>query len=232
MSYSSRIPQSVPKNSQKNDTEDVSRMHNTLLALGAPAISLDDFARLYHGPFGELLIFMSTQIKGRKQVARDRHLIQHYRDSRSKLPTRVPEDGATLEPVRRSMVELSTAQREAYALQAKLKESQAELEEARASYLCILLGVYNKKDCPCGALDSQVMDLRQILQEKRRAALMLGILEERERLTDKADYHMGLEIVEKRAWDLLTRKVEKAALGDSFLEDIDTLMKEVRTLVG
>ncbi|KAH0582069.1 hypothetical protein H2248_011725 [Termitomyces sp. 'cryptogamus'] len=74
----SRIAQHTSSDIQRtaNKSKDASQINSTLLALGAPTISSDDFNRLYQGPFGELLLFMSTQIKGRRQVAKDRHLIQ------------------------------------------------------------------------------------------------------------------------------------------------------------
>ncbi|KAG6888085.1 hypothetical protein C0995_010788 [Termitomyces sp. Mi166 len=45
-------------------------------------------------------------------------------------------------------------------------------------------------------------------------------------------YYENGESAEKRAQALLTRKVEKAVVGESLVEDINTLMKETRSLVG
>ncbi|KAG6911030.1 hypothetical protein DXG01_005446 [Tephrocybe rancida] len=162
MSHPSRIPQHVPTGSQSRYTQavDASHVYTNLLALGAPPISLDDFNRLYHGPFGELLLFMSTQIKGRKQVARDRYLIHQFRESHSQLPVRVPGEGTTVAPVQKCMAELSDAQRKADVLSVQLKASQADLEQTQ----------------------SQATNLKQMLQDRRRATMLLGILQQRERV--------------------------------------------------
>ncbi|KAH0579024.1 hypothetical protein H2248_003189 [Termitomyces sp. 'cryptogamus'] len=154
----SRIPQHTSSDIQRTakQSTDASQINSILLALGAPTISSDDFNRLYQGPFGELLLFMSTQIKGRRQVAKDRHLIQQIRESHSRLPARLPSNN----PVRQSMAKLSNIQRETNMLNEHLREKQAELEQAQ----------------------SQVEYLKRVLQEKRRVVLLLSVLEGRERV--------------------------------------------------
>ncbi|KAG5719085.1 hypothetical protein E4T56_gene2119, partial [Termitomyces sp. T112] len=292
----SRIPQHTSSDIQRTakQSTDASQINIILLALGAPTISSDDFNRLYQGPFGELLLFMSTQIKGRRQVAKDRHLIQQLvtmllselpepvqlrlywatlriRESHSRLPARLPSNN----PVRQSMAKLSNIQRETKMLNEHLREKQAELEQAQ----------------------SQVEYLKRVLQEKRRVVLLLSVLEGRERVRISrfqeltkmmnttripsveassvikdpdavieavkeilwrvkkhssylatvdalhlstppeeevliAKYYENVESVEKRAQILLTRKLDKAVLGETLVEDIDTLMKDTRSLVG
>ncbi|KAG6833136.1 hypothetical protein H0H87_010850 [Tephrocybe sp. NHM501043] len=162
MSHPSQIPKHASRNSKDDifGTMNASEVHHTLLSLGAPPVSLDDFTRLYHGPFGELLLFMSTQIKGRKQVARDRHLIHQFRESQSKSPARVPGELASLMPAPKSIANLTRSQKEMDSIKTRLQGSQVELEEAQL----------------------QVAGLKQMLQEKRRVALLLGTLEERERV--------------------------------------------------
>ncbi|KAG5351971.1 hypothetical protein C0989_004374 [Termitomyces sp. Mn162] len=179
--HPSRIPQHTSSDIQRTakQSTDASQINSILLALGAPTISSDDFNRLYQGPFGELLLFMSTQIKGRRQVAKDRHLIQQLvtmllselpepvqlrlywatlriRESHSRLPARLPSNN----PVRQSMAKLSNIQRETNMLNEHLREKQAELEQAQ----------------------SQVEYLKRVLQEKRRVVLLLSVLEGRERV--------------------------------------------------
>lgn len=76
----SRIPKppSVYDQHSQQAKVDASEIIATLNLLGAPAIEPEDFNRLYNGPFADVLLFVSRHVKGRKQVAVDRHHIHKY----------------------------------------------------------------------------------------------------------------------------------------------------------
>lgn len=164
-----------------------SDVHAALLALGAPLISQEEFARLYKGPFAEVLQFMSQHIKGRQAVARDRYLIHQIREARGKSHIPRPDD-ATRSPVDRSMVTLGAAQRAVQVSKAQLDERQAALTQ----------------------LHSKFTELKAALANKRQVAVLLRVLEQRERVRIKRFQEMT------RIMDTLRRTaVEEASLKPS-----------------
>jgi hypothetical protein len=50
--------------------------------------------------------------------------------------------------------------------------------------------------------------------------------------TDEDNYHANTKKSQEKAFKLLTRKVEKAEMGLSLVQDIEDLMRETRTIVG
>ncbi|GLB41027.1 hypothetical protein LshimejAT787_0902420 [Lyophyllum shimeji] len=159
----SRIPQPKPISIHEDPKPPVpmaeaSDVHATLLALGAPPISLDDFKRLYKGPFADVLLFMSEHVKGRKGVARDRHLIQRIREARDRPHLRRPDDVQS--PVDRATAAMAAARRAEEVLRTQLGERQAALAQSQ----------------------SKILELKETLADKRQVALLLRVLEERERV--------------------------------------------------
>jgi len=51
-------------------------------------------------------------------------------------------------------------------------------------------------------------------------------------MTDEDNYHADRKKSQEKASKLLTRKVEKAEMGLSLVQDIEDLMRETRTIVG
>ena len=51
-------------------------------------------------------------------------------------------------------------------------------------------------------------------------------------MTDEDNHHTDTKKSQERASKLLTRKVEKAEMGLSLVQDIEDLMRETRTIVG
>jgi len=50
--------------------------------------------------------------------------------------------------------------------------------------------------------------------------------------TDEDNYHADTKKSQEKASKLLTRKVEKAEMGLSLVQDIEDLMRETRMIVG
>ncbi|KAF5381755.1 hypothetical protein D9615_005447 [Tricholomella constricta] len=136
MSTKSRIPQPKPS-AHETSAPDVVQVHSALLALGAPPIALEDFTRLYHGPFADVLAFLSVHIKGRKRAAGDRWKIERIRSARTAThiprPTGNENEDPTRSPTDRALVVLGSARRTANAHRAQLGERQAAHMQSRTT---------------------------------------------------------------------------------------------------
>ncbi|KAF8066760.1 hypothetical protein FPV67DRAFT_1496336 [Lyophyllum atratum] len=193
----SRIPHAKPSSHRdhpqsSSPTSDPSHVHASLLALGAPPISLEEFTRLYKGPFADVMLFMSDHIKGRRAVARDRHRIQQIRETRAKSHLR-PADGATRSPVDRSLASWCAAQRAAEVSRTQLGEKQVALAQ----------------------LHSKAAELKESLANKHRVALLLRVLEEKEKVRIERFQEMT------RVMDALRRTAEERSSFKSHAPSLD-----------
>ncbi|RDB26768.1 hypothetical protein Hypma_005371 [Hypsizygus marmoreus] len=161
----SRIPQAKAGHSQNAErpslrsTSDLSTVHAALDLLGAPTIEEEEFNRLYSGPFADTLLFMSEHLKGRRQVAVDRHAIHKLREVRSQLHVKQPDDAAR-SPVDRSESSLNATKQTYEVLRRELVDRQTSLEKTQRN----------------------IDELNLKLQSKRRVALLLRVLEQKEKI--------------------------------------------------
>ncbi|KAG5645671.1 hypothetical protein DXG03_005509 [Asterophora parasitica] len=143
---------------------DAVEVYSKLLALGAPGITGEDFARLYHGPLAEILVFVGEIVKGRRGVARDRRVIEGLRACNfTSIPRHEKERKEIEDPTRRAHAILGSARRTPDAHRAQLAEREALLAESPHP-------------------ESQLNALRASLTTRKRTVLLLRVLEEREKV--------------------------------------------------
>lgn len=53
-------------------------LHDRLTALGAPPVDVQSLQRLYQGPFGDVLEFVASRVRGRSETQQARATIQAY----------------------------------------------------------------------------------------------------------------------------------------------------------
>ncbi|KAI1796042.1 hypothetical protein LXA43DRAFT_988074 [Ganoderma leucocontextum] len=176
----------------------------SLRDMGAPEISEEDFARLYKGRMLEVLDIVSCNVVGRNRVASARTAIQQFRE---------------LSNARRLHVEHDTDP-----MSTSARRADSHLKNARASLTAIQTSREEQVQS-LSSLEREEMELQKILEDKRRTALLLSVLEHKEKIRNNrfVDIAMLLEELRRK-----TNRTKTRSLNDSPPRELRTQTKAQR----